>query len=103
MDRVFPEVLAYDGARPELDAAFRVVDELVLVEAVDLRRANVQTRLRVAGPADLRVDRGGRFLGGFELVQADPVVHRQGLRRVLLGRLARRRAVESKGRVVNRR
>src|SRR2546426_9701857 len=101
MDRVFPEVLAHDGARPELDAAFRVVDELVLVEAVDLRRADIQTRLRVAGPADLRVDRDERFLVEFELVQADPLVHGQRLRRVLLRRFGHRSAVGNRGPIIN--
>ena len=102
MDRVFPEVFAYDGARPEFDAAFRVVDEFALVEAIDLRRADVQTGLRVACPADLRVDRDEWFFVELKLVQADPLVHRQRLRRVLLRRFGHRWTVENRGRIINR-
>src|SRR5437867_8938008 len=102
MDCVFAEMLAHDGARPEFDAALRVVDELVLVEAVDLRRADVQTRLRVAGPGGLRVDGDERFLVELQLVQADPPVYGQGLRRVLLRRFRPRWIVAYPGRLIHR-
>src|SRR5712691_9983655 len=102
MDRVFAEVLAYDGARPEFDAALRVVDEFALVEAVDLRRADVQTRLRVARPADVCIHSDERFLVELELVQADPLVHAQRLRCILFRRFGHRWTVENRGQIINR-
>src|SRR6266581_5867614 len=80
VDRVFPEVLADDRARAELDASFRVVHEISLVETVDLRWADVQARLRIARSTDVRVDRDERFLVELEPVQSDPFVHGQELR-----------------------
>src|SRR5438876_12421486 len=55
VDRVLPDVLAHDGAWPELEAPLRGVDELRLVQAVALGRRDVRPGLRVARPADVRV------------------------------------------------
>src|SRR5205807_5130933 len=86
VDRVLPDVLAHDRTRAELDAAFRVVEELALLHAVDLRRAHVQAGLRLACAAHVRVDRDERLFVEFEPVEAHTLVDGQGLRRVRLRR-----------------
>src|SRR2546425_10697339 len=87
MDRIFPEVLAHDGTRPELDAAFRVVDQLAFLEAVDFGRTDVEAGFRIARSAHVRVDRDERFLVELELVQADALVPAEGVRCIGLRRV----------------
>src|SRR5437879_13215005 len=82
VDRVLAEVLADDRARAEFDAAFRIVNEFSLLDAVNFRRTHVQAWLRVAGAADVRLDRDERLLVEFEPVQADALVDRSEERRV---------------------
>src|SRR5438445_4361356 len=80
VDRVLAEVLADDRARAEFDAAFRIVNEFSLLDAVNFRRTHVQAWLRVAGAADVRLDRDERLLVEFEPAQADALVHGENLR-----------------------
>src|SRR3989442_12378746 len=70
VDRVLADVLAHDRAGAEFDAAFRIVHEFSFLDAVDLRRTHVQARLRVAGAADVLLDRDERPSVELEPVQA---------------------------------
>src|SRR5438270_65725 len=79
VDRVLAEMLADDCACTEFDATLRVVHEFPFLEAIHLGRAHVQARFRVAGAAHVRVDGDERFFVELEPIEADAIVHRQGL------------------------
>src|SRR2546426_12028929 len=97
MDRIFPEVLAHDGTRPELDAAFRVVDQLAFLEAVDFGRTDVEAGVRIARSAPVRVDRGERFLVGLGPVPAGAPVPAEGVPCIRPPPVGRRPASRTRG------
>src|SRR3990172_12676576 len=78
-DRLVPERVAHDTARPALDAPLDVVPELPILPPVDLGGAHGEARLQRARRALLRLDDDERLLVRLELVEPEPVVCREVL------------------------
>src|SRR6266852_1330766 len=93
VDRVLAEMLAHDRAGAEFDATLGIVDELALLQAVDLRGTDVQTRLRLTRTTDVRVDRDEGLFVELELIQANAFVYAQRLGGVRFRALGHRDAV----------